>query len=119
MRTTAQSVRPTDLVRGIGLVVEYAEPETAYATRLSGHVGDAFPTSVVVPNDHFVNVRRLFEAGDTVTVPAHLVSDIVDTDDPYVACKVLAVDAEGRVLEVETYGHALDVPFEFARHAAA
>ena len=124
MRTTAQSVRPTDVVRGIGLVVEYVEPETDYVTRLVGRVGrgdEAFETSVLVPNDHIVRVRRLFEAGDAVTVPAHLAANIVDTDYPYVPCNVLAVDPVARALvaEVETHGHVLDVPFELARHATA
>jgi hypothetical protein len=73
MRVAATNVLPGDRVRGIGLVVEYSEPETDFSTALVGKVSsrpdpaagyDAdgpFQTTdvkVVLPNNHLVNVVR-------------------------------------------------------------
>lgn len=69
MKVSATNVLPGDIVRGIGLVVEYSEPETDFATRLEGYVSTRIQTEdgpdyvrdaakVILPNDHQVNVRR-------------------------------------------------------------
>lgn len=90
MRTTTSAVRPTDLVRGLGLVVEFVEPETEFTTRLTGHVGsdergNLFSgVSVVLPNEHLVNVARKLAPGDRVTVADYYLSlpdeDAVEED---------------------------------------
>jgi hypothetical protein len=80
MRTTASQIRPADLVRGIGLTVEFAEPENDFATRLVGTVStrdsetggyEQYAAQIVLPNEHRVNVRRAFQPGDRVTVPSY------------------------------------------------
>lgn len=65
MRVAAKDVKPGDRVRGIGLVVEYSEPQSDFVWSLVGDVstkedGDysEFHTSIVLPNDHLVNVCR-------------------------------------------------------------
>jgi len=64
MQIEAYLVKPGDRVRGLGLVIEYVEPEDDFHTRLVGFVQnrddelEMFTTSVVVPNTHRVNVRR-------------------------------------------------------------
>lgn len=65
MRVTASNVQPGDRVRGIGLVAEYVEPQTDFTTSISGYVsqkhedgGQTFHTSIILPNEHLVNVAR-------------------------------------------------------------
>ncbi len=67
MKFTAQNVKPGDIVRGIGLVVEYGEPQSDFFTSLIGYVStrnaetgqfEQSPSSMVLPHDHLVNVRR-------------------------------------------------------------
>lgn len=143
MRTTASQIRPADLVRGIGLTVEFAEPENDFATRLTGTVSTLDPesvehakyytheTQIVLPNDHRVNVRRAFQPGDRVTVPvgyidfesAEALQFLLGAD--YVAMEVDEVRADERQVVVfdpnsdeplserTRYG----VPFRSTRHA--
>lgn len=77
MRIQAQHVKSGDRVRGLGLVVEFSEPETDHTTALEGHVsqrhedgGQHFPVKVVLPNGHLVNVVRSDEnfRADRVTL---------------------------------------------------
>ena len=66
MRINATDVKPGDRVRGIGLVVDYSEPQDDSNTHLEGHFsvraeGGGFyqsPGRIIVPNDHRVNVVR-------------------------------------------------------------
>lgn len=69
MRINATNVLPGDRVRGIGLVVEYSEPQDDFNTTLEGHYsvpaeGGGYyqhPARITVPNTHRVNVVRSAE----------------------------------------------------------
>lgn len=66
MQIQAQNVLPGDRVRGVGLIVEYAEPHTDFSIALVGQVSSRdsegeyqlSPATIVVPNSHLVNVVR-------------------------------------------------------------
>lgn len=130
MRIATSTVRPTDLVRGIGLVVDFAEPETDFTTRLSGRVidresGDEFTTSIILPNDHQVGVRRLFAVDDVVTIPTYMLDEDAEDfmDEQYVRMVVAVVDSETKTLQLSREGDPTEAwvtaPFFRARHAAA
>ena len=74
MKVQAHQIQPGDIVRGIGLKVEFAEPATDFHTALTGTVSVRedgedetggyvqHPTTITLPNAHLVNVRRSDEA---------------------------------------------------------
>lgn len=135
MQVQAQSVKPGDFVRGIGLVVEFSEPQSDFTTSLSGHyvlnreTGEQWSAQpIVLPNEHLVNVRRPFAVGDAVTIPAGYTNlvDVLDflstfevaaLSEGFVDAKVVAVLPEERQVVVERDGVNYAVPFRSARHA--
>lgn len=76
MHVQANTVQPGDRVRGIGLLVDFIEPATDFATTLVGKVSTApnpaagydpsgewqvEEVQVTLPNNHIVNVARYAE----------------------------------------------------------
>lgn len=132
MQIAASAVREGDVIRGIGLVVEFNEPQTDFEARLAGHIvvnretGETYgPVSIIVPNEHKVNVRRLFAVGDVVTVPVYEWDE--DAEDfmgeQFVRSEVLHVHGDEKLLTIRREGDPTDndvtsVPFFRARHAA-
>lgn len=89
MRVRTHNVKPGDRVRGLGLVVEFSEPETDHTWALQGHVsqrredgGQQFPVKVVLPNEHVVNVVRTDESfrADRLERVAKAISEFQEDD---------------------------------------
>lgn len=132
MQINASATRTGDMLRGIGLFVEFSEPETDFATRITGYVVTDRETderfsgvTLVLPNEHKVGVRRLFEVGDIVTVPVYMWDEDAEDfmDEQYVRSEVLHVYGDEKTLTVRREGDPTDtnvigVPFFRARHAA-
>ena len=127
MHVTAQNLKVGDRIRGLGLTVVFVEPQTDHLTSVEGAVGhstDQAPVTLVLPNEHRVNVRRLFAVGDTVTVrdSAFLVDDFDVVVDPFVQATVTDVDAEQRTVTLRREdgsgkAETTVVPFASVRHA--
>lgn len=132
MNVTAAATRPGDRIRGIGLVVEYSEPEADYTTAIEGYVLTPMPTlegnsaefektpvKLVLPNTHRVNVVRPFQVGDKVTVADPEGMEYEDVS--YVEAVVLHVYEDLRTITVG-YENDLENPwgvgFRAARHVA-
>ena len=131
MQITASATRPGDMLRGIGLFVEFSEPETDYSTRITGYVVTDRETderfggiTLVLPNEHKVGVRRLFEVNDIVTIPVYMLDEDAEDfmDEAYVRMVVAAVDPEAKTLQLSREGDPTEAwvtaPFFRARHAA-
>jgi hypothetical protein len=133
VQITAATTRPGDIVRGIGLVVEFSEPQDDNTTHLAGYViperavPDArYAVELNLPNEHRINVRRQFAVGDIVTVPVYVWDDGSEDfmDEQYVRSEVMYVYGDEKLLTIRREGDPTDtsvvsVPFFRARHAGA
>lgn len=92
MKIQALNVLPGDIVRGIGLVVEYSEPHSDFQTALVGHVStrnpedgkfEQTPAVIQLPNEHLVNVRRSDEnfRNDRVSLVQAALTEFAETGD--------------------------------------
>lgn len=97
MHVQASTVQPGDRVRGIGLVVDFAEPADDFHTNLVGKVSTApnpaagydpsgewqlTDTKVTLPNNHIVNVARHIEpATEEFGYPDHEAAAALKTFD--------------------------------------
>ena len=75
MKIAASDLRPTDRIRGIGLlvdqVVEPSSSDLSEFVHVHGRYADSDdgPFVLLLPASHLVNVARPFQVGDRVLVP--------------------------------------------------